>query len=679
MTLEPGCILSQRYRILEVISQGGMGNIYHAMDESLGVEVAVKENLFSSEDHSRQFRREATILAGLRHPNLPRVTDHFVIHGEGQYMVMDYIDGEDLRQRIQRMGKVDVEDVAWIGVSVCAALSYLHHCNPPIIHRDIKPGNIKLTSTGKIFLVDFGLAKEVLSGQGTTIGAQALTPGFAPPEQYGQGTEPRSDIYSLGATLYSAATGYIPEDGLARKMNQAHLTPLRELRNDVPIELAQVIEKAIAVDLEDRFPDADAFLDGLAPFAPQYERTHEFHSEVNPPVIHEAQQDELRSKDVTVVVESRVSDVVNPESIRVSSTDGKKTWIALGVMGLIALIGMFLLAFRPFTHVAAVQSTHTAIPLISVDQTKTPKPVTAVPGVVGVKETSIVITLSPSETPTQQLLGGGSGQIAFVSERSGQPQVWVMNSDGSQPEQITQLQDGACQPDWSPDGTRLVIVSPCKGKQEEYAGSSLFLIQKDGSGLTPLATLPGGDFDPAWSPDGSIIALTSLRGGRAQIYLYHLGDDTVTRLSPQPVYDRQPAWSRDGQYIAFSTTRMGKSQIWTMRFDGKDSKEFSLLDSPAQAFSPVWSADGKIILYGVDTKRPGLVTKVVGDRINEFPFAEAFRPLAGAKYSPDGKWLAVETWQDGNHDIQILSASNASNLTRLTNDLAAEFQPVWRP
>src|SRR5512134_1605631 len=125
MTLERGSLLNNRYKIIEILGQGGMGSIYRAVDENLGVEVAVKENLFTTEDYARQFRREAVILANLRHPNLPRVTDHFVNEGQGQYLVMDYIEGEDLRQRMDRVGMISEDEAITIGAAVCDALTYL--------------------------------------------------------------------------------------------------------------------------------------------------------------------------------------------------------------------------------------------------------------------------------------------------------------------------------------------------------------------------------------------------------------------------------------------------------------------------------------------------------------------------------------------------------------------------
>ncbi len=262
MTLEKGTLLHNRYRVEETIAVGGMGAVYRALDETLGIQVAVKENFFTTEEYSRQFRREATILASLRHPNMPRVTDHFVIPGQGQYLVMDFIEGIDLRDVIAQNGKLSEEDVIRIGSTICDALAYLHSRSPLIVHRDVKPGNLKIAPARHVFLVDFGLAK-ISHGETTTTGAQALTPGYAPPEQYGQGTDPRSDIYSLGATLYAALTGKVPEDGLSRAMGSAELTPIRKHNPQVTEPLAKVIEHAMAIAPDDRYPTAMDFREGL--------------------------------------------------------------------------------------------------------------------------------------------------------------------------------------------------------------------------------------------------------------------------------------------------------------------------------------------------------------------------------------------------------------------------------
>jgi serine/threonine protein kinase len=262
--LDLGALLHKRYRIVEILGQGGMGAVYRAVDENLGVEVAVKENLYTSEEYIRQFQLEAVILANLRHPNLPRVTDSFVIDGQGQYLVMDYIKGEDLRQRLEKTGPISEEETILIGIAMCDALHYLHTSDPSVIHRDVKPGNVRITPEGHIYLVDFGLAKLIKGDQVTNTAARAITPGYSPPEQYGTaGTDERTDVYSLGATLYAALTGFIPEDGLVRAMDNVELEPLRRSNRKISRKLAYVIEKAMAVHPEDRFQTAGEFKQAL--------------------------------------------------------------------------------------------------------------------------------------------------------------------------------------------------------------------------------------------------------------------------------------------------------------------------------------------------------------------------------------------------------------------------------
>ena len=145
MSLAVGEVLNIRYRIAALLGQGGMGAVYRAWDLNLKMAVAVKENYDASADAQRQFEREATLLARLSHPNLPRVTDHFAVPGRGQYLVMDYVEGESLESVLDRQATLPEEQaVAWTS-QVCDALAYLHQQSPPVIHRDIKPANIFIT------------------------------------------------------------------------------------------------------------------------------------------------------------------------------------------------------------------------------------------------------------------------------------------------------------------------------------------------------------------------------------------------------------------------------------------------------------------------------------------------------------------------------------------------------
>jgi eukaryotic-like serine/threonine-protein kinase len=711
MALEVGGVLNQRYQIDAVLAHGGMGAIYRATDLSLGVQVAVKENLFSTEESSRQFRREATILASLKHPNLPRVTDHFVIPGQGQYLVMDFIEGQDLRDKME-MRDVTEELVVRIGATICDALTYLHTRPNVILHRDIKPGNIKISPNEQVYLVDFGLAKISQPGVATTIGAQALTPGYAPPEQYGAGTDPRSDIYSLGATLYAALTGEIPEDGLARAMGSAELTPIRRRNTNVSPQLAQVVEKAMASAMEDRYQTAEAFKLALLNTNTAARRKMQDAGTV---------QSLSRSTAETVLAKPlSEKTVLSPSSQPSRPTGGQPpavlaaskakfpAWLAvlggLGLLGVCVVVGAFVFfklgARQPGaslkttqTAVALLQATDTPQPPSTPQNTKEPTSEVAFtkevkmtptesPTTTKVPEAVMTMTVPsvPVETPT-----GGSAQIAFVSERSGKPEIWLMNSTGSDLTMLKNIPDGACQPDWSPDGKRLVFVSPCKGKQDLYKGSSLFIMNVDGTGVTPLIQAPGGDFDPAWSPDGKSIAFTSVRKNNVpHIYLYDLETQTSKRLADSSSSDRRPAWSPDGKKIAFETTRGGQVgvSIYLMDADGNNVTPFSNA-SAGLATMPSWSPNGSLIVFSRGNNYLAAEKQSSAHAIDDdFVISQALQNVYNPKVSPDNFWILYGSIDKNQFDIYLMTV-NGGSITKLTDVDGSQnnkdYTPVWKP
>lgn len=264
MPLQAGQMLSNRYRIVKLLGQGGFGAVYRAWDVNLSRPCAVKENLETTPEAQRQFLREATVLANLSHPNLPRVTDHFSIPEQGQYLVMDFVEGEDLATKLARDGILPIEQaLAWV-TQVADALTYLHSRQPAVVHRDIKPANIRVTPESRAMLVDFGLVKVSEPQMKTTIGARAVTPGYAPPEQYGQGkTDARTDVYALGATLYSMLTNQQPMDGLQRMMG-GKMKSANQVNPTVPEMLGKVIERAMALEAPHRYQNAAEFKAALA-------------------------------------------------------------------------------------------------------------------------------------------------------------------------------------------------------------------------------------------------------------------------------------------------------------------------------------------------------------------------------------------------------------------------------
>jgi serine/threonine protein kinase len=264
MALTPGAILQGRYRIASLLSQGGYGAVYRAWDLNLNRPCAVKENLEAGPDAQRQFLREATILSGLDHPNLVRVLDHFIVSGQGQYLVMSFVEGADLGTVVQRGGPVRLEQALYWFHQVCAALQYLHTHNPPVIHRDVKPANLRITPDGRVVLVDFGLAKFYSAQSTTTTSARGITPGYSPIEQYGHGsTDERSDVYALGATLYTLLTAQIAPESVQRATGQT-LTPAHLLNPQVPEPVGLAIERAMALDPTQRFANIAEFESAIA-------------------------------------------------------------------------------------------------------------------------------------------------------------------------------------------------------------------------------------------------------------------------------------------------------------------------------------------------------------------------------------------------------------------------------
>ncbi len=210
-----------------------MGAVYLAWDQTLETQVAIKSNFNPAPESVDQFLKEARLLAALRHQNLPRVIDYFVIDKE-QFLVMDFIPGEDLGKRLKAEGAQKLDDVLRWSAQLSSALAYMHAQNPPVIHRDIKPANIKLTPDGEVILVDFGIAKAAAAQSQTATGAAGYTPGYAPPEQYGQGhTGPYSDQFSLAATVYALLTQAKPADSIARVLGKETLVPIRQMDPDI--------------------------------------------------------------------------------------------------------------------------------------------------------------------------------------------------------------------------------------------------------------------------------------------------------------------------------------------------------------------------------------------------------------------------------------------------------------
>lgn len=258
-----GSLLAGRYRLLREIGQGGFGSVYRARDmQQYGRLVAIKqinlEKLNPQEviEATDTFNREVTLLSSLNHPNLPKIYAHFT-DANHWYLVMEYIEGQTLEEYLQRKrrGYLSLRQVLRIGLAVAKVLSYLHEQSPAVIFRDVKPANIMLTPTGHVYLIDFGIARRFSPQKNKDTGPLG-SPGFAAPEQYGRAqSDPRTDIYGLGATLQTLLTG---RDPLELRLGQASLRS-----KPLPSALQELLAMMLEADAAKRPQDMQIIVERL--------------------------------------------------------------------------------------------------------------------------------------------------------------------------------------------------------------------------------------------------------------------------------------------------------------------------------------------------------------------------------------------------------------------------------
>ena len=662
MPLSPGQILNNRYRIVKLLGQGGFGAVYRAWDTNLNGPVAVKENFDPSPASQNQFAREASMLFLLRHNNLPRVIDHFNIHGQGQYLVMDFVEGEDLQTMLDQTGGslAEASVLSWIE-QVCDALAYMHAQNPPIIHRDIKPANIKITPQGQAMLVDFGIAKTYDPSSATTQGARAVTPGFSPNEQYGQGrTDARSDVYALGATLYNLLTGQTPVESVQRTTG-ASLPAPRTLN---PL-ISPSIENAILKAME------------IAP-AQRFQSTGEFKAILL----------RLPSVQITGAIPSSTPVSAAPPVARLAPL--QKTgrvrlpiwaFVAIGLILVVCIgaTGAYTFGFFPKkTPEPAASPTRTRRPT----QSEVPRAV-ATPGqasteaipaaqptpvpsemvitrVVTGSTSGVATSLAPTTIPPSGPVKDPSptpnspafsslqqGKIAYVSYENGHNQIFVtdLSNEGSKSSLLPEPKGAARSesPWWSPEGDKLAIFSKVNGQNQ------VFVITYPLPGtLQDLKTSSWTDYThtPTWSPNGDRILLLATQQNKVRFIILNASNGKVLD-SISPGIDRAglPAWSPNGKLIAFTD---GKA-IYTIPIEG--GNPVTLTTSGHENYSPAWSPDGVWIAYQSDAGRAdghdeiwmlnpngGIPRKITTTPDNAWARAPT--------WSPDGKWIIFVSNQD---------------------------------
>jgi serine/threonine protein kinase/Tol biopolymer transport system component len=672
--------LGGRYRVETFLGRGGMSEVYKVFDVQRAVYLAMKvlnENLANDQVFMRRFLQEAQTLEMLQHPNIVRYYG-LVKAGGYAFILMDFIDGLTLRKEIGLKQKtMTPERVLEIIQPVCAALYYAHQMG--MVHCDIKPANIMIHRNGGVYLADFGIAR--MTAATTQTPTRVGTPAYMAPEDLsGQQPTPSADIYSLGVVLYemltggkrpftgesAETTGSITKKIIWEKQHRA-APPLSQFNQAVSPALEAVVMRCLERDPARRFSTTLDLLHAL-----------------QSAVYGQVEEDEV-STQIDLPVEP--AQEVTTHDRQGAAPRRLGAWVLVSAAALLlaaaALAGLpsavqaphiTATAPRQAAQATVVMNASTSTLTAGAASTPTAGPAGSATAVMNAPALESTPTLLP--TPT-----GGSQKIAFASDRGDSIQIWtidILNPD-DRPAQVTNQPGGACQPTWSPDGTRLAFTTPCRGPSVFYPGSTIKIIDLKNRSVTDLLPRSAGAFDPDWSPDGKTIVYTAISGEETEVRAIDLGKEEPRLLADRGTKNAQPAWSRDGKFIAFiSSDQRYRDALWLMRADG-GSQELLAHDGPFS--EPTWSPDHHTILLSILTN--GFPNLVEFDRGNPtlgvVPFLPDTFRMSYSSISPDNRWVVF--WTEDNHATPRIMLVNADSrqANPLFDSTSRDFQPAWAP
>lgn len=625
VTVQTDVLLAGRYQIGPLLGSGGFGAVYLATDERLHRPVAIKvcstRRLPPHEaaEAARLFQSEALTLARLRHPGLTAIWDYFH-QDDDWYLVMEYVPGETLRSLLRRIGgPLPQAEAIDYTRQLCAVLGYLHRQQPSIVFRDLKPANIMVTPEGQLKLIDFGIARLFSPGKAADT-AQFGTPGYAPPEQYGGQTEPRSDIYSLGVVLHQMLTGYSPSS------SPFALPPVRALNAAIPEPIEALTTRATAYNIGDRVASAEEFCAALdAATARQNPALTVSVPRIMQPA-HAA---------ATGTTTGRQMWSPSPRALPTRpESHGMGRGIMLIILLMILLGSLGIGGYVLRSHIAAFAQ-------------ELFKPVVA------------------RATPPH---GELPALIVFSAISNGTENIYVRTSDGTV-RPLTQLPRNvnATQPAISPDGKSVAFTKEITVRDAETKKAATtyeFWIGNVETGAERQLTL---DFElmraPAWSPDGEWLALEVADPGLAwkehDIVLVNVNTATVRKLVTTPQWEGGPTWSPDGKRIAYQSRPQGYQcmQLFIVDADGAPSQQVTDLLGPqcqprsSGAYWPDWSPDGSRIAFGrkIDGKEQLALLNVDSGDVQILDTGNT--PAGYPRWSADGRHLLFE--QGKNEDVQI--------------------------
>jgi eukaryotic-like serine/threonine-protein kinase len=696
MTLETGQVLHDRYLIQARLAEGGFGAVYRGWDRRLERACAIKENLLEGLSSQRQFEREARILAHLKHPNLPNVSDYFIIEGQGQYLVMEFIEGSDLQELLQEAGGPlpGRQVLSWM-VQVCQALEYLHAQEPPIIHRDIKPANIKITPDGRAVLVDFGIAKVYNRAATTTLGAQAATPGYAPPEQYEGATDARSDVYSLGATLYALLTGSPPSKSTEIASRIKPPPPPADLLNpQVPPRVSAVIARAMDIAWDRRYTSVA----------------------------------ELRQ-----ALEAAWS-VPLPRPKTARRRSGWLGWgLAAGAIlaGSLVICGMLVYGLSYLyswpARNAAVSPTQQEVLNLAGDVTLAPLVATTPAPAILPSATQPVDTGTPTASPTVTPLSVQAilppSQLAFVSAVGASEQLDVLDIPGGSvallardghagfdpgagqvldaPQQVPTSPDysGAWWPDWCDGNSQIVFESHYSSGEQSIASTDLqgqeMQVRISGEDSTKLG-VPRCTYGLNSGSLGALLYSAQMPDNPRRWGLFYYSFDSSQspeQVGSQYLLAGNASWSSDNQWAAFMGQMPAKDTqrqqaFHLVRLSGEagnwTTSEIAIPQSRSEKYPAVSPVNGEIAFACLPKNEQSWSLCVVGADGHGFArLVGGIAPENGSRtevtpaWSADGRWIAFAGVMDGEWDIYLYSLEHQVTIN-VTDQLPGDqFQPGW--
>ena len=692
MTLHAGVRLGP-YEIVAHVGSGGMGEVYKARDTRLQRDVAIKvlPALFARDpDRMARLEQEARAAAALNAPGIVAVHDIGTHLDGGQpllYVVMELLDGESLRTHLDE-GAIPPRKAAEYAAQIASALAVAHARG--IVHRDLKPENLFLTKDGRITILDFGLAKEMsaieseasqATGIGTTAAGTVLgTVGYMAPEQVtGQVADARADIFALGCVLYEMASGRrafsratVPETMTAILREEPAAVPDSVAR---PAAFDSVVHRCLEKKPSERFQSARDLAFALRSIAGATSSGERSVTGVLPVT-------------ASAPWRSRALKIAGATAAAIALVIAGRQTASRGTMTPAA--GPVFASFDKVTDEPGVETT----PCISPDGKSVVYAKT-----VGA-DTALFLLRVGARTPlrlsgaapahdTQPAFSPDGDRIAFRSERDGGG-VFLMSVSG---ESVTRLSSAGFSPQWSPDGTEIVVAPGTFGTPTDIGGTSAGLtVIAVASGQTRPLAIPQRALQPSWSPGGKRIAFWGVIGRSGQRDIRTVaadgsdaGADGVA-VTDDPDLDWSPEWSPDGRWLYFSSTRGGTVNLWRIAIDQQSGK---VLSEPEPMTTPsIWSGylsfsrDGSRAVFASVDYRSTLL-RVPFDAAREAvtgpaePILKGTRPIRDHSVSPDGQWVAFS--ESGKQEDLFVARVDGSEYRRLTDDGFRDRGPSWSP